>query len=173
MPLSDLWHLFGRRRDCDRTSVSFTHLLWKSPVGSGGSSRKSRSPGAHRAFCLVRMRPKDWETRRLRDVFPRIVIPIEVEGSLLHNAYQHACGDGEMTSCWGWCYGFPHIHHFPVCKKDLSATLEMTVRENARLTFVFNPSRRRWQRRMPLPRIVIPTEVEGSLLHNGYQACMR
>ena len=27
-------------------------------------------------------------------------------------------------------YGFPHIYHFPVCKKDLSATLEMTVREN-------------------------------------------
>ena len=25
----------------------------KSPAGSGGSSRKSRSPGAHRAFCLV------------------------------------------------------------------------------------------------------------------------
>ena len=30
--------------------------------------------------------------------FPRIVIPTEVEG-LLHNGYQHACGDGEMTSC--------------------------------------------------------------------------
>ena len=26
---------------------------------------------------------------------------------------------------------------------------------------------------MPLPRIVIPTEVEGSLLHNAYQhACV-
>ena len=30
---------------------------------------------------------------------PRIVIPTEVEGSLLYEAYQHACGDGEMTSC--------------------------------------------------------------------------
>ena len=29
----------------------------------------------------------------------RIVIPTEVEGYLLHNAYQHACGDREMTSC--------------------------------------------------------------------------
>ena len=28
------------------------------------------------------------------------------------------------------CCRFPHIHNFPVCKKDLSATLEMTVREN-------------------------------------------
>ena len=37
------------------------------------------------------------EARRLRDIFSRIVIPTEVEGSLLHNAYQHACGDGEMT----------------------------------------------------------------------------
>ena len=31
--------------------------------------------------------------------FPRIVIPTEVEGSLLHNGYQYACGDGEMTPC--------------------------------------------------------------------------
>ena len=30
---------------------------------------------------------------------PRIVILTEVEGSLLHDAYQHACGDGEMTPC--------------------------------------------------------------------------
>ena len=39
------------------------------------------------------------ETRRLRDIFSRIVIPTEVEGSLLHYAYQHAYGDREMTSC--------------------------------------------------------------------------
>ena len=37
------------------------------------------------------------ETRRQRDIFPRIVIPTEVEGSLLHNAYQQACDDREMT----------------------------------------------------------------------------
>ena len=31
--------------------------------------------------------------------FSRIVIPTEVEGFLLHNAYQQACGDREMTPC--------------------------------------------------------------------------
>lgn len=33
--------------------LSLTYYYGKSPAGSGGSSRKSRSPGAHRAFCLV------------------------------------------------------------------------------------------------------------------------
>lgn len=37
----------------------------KSPAGSGGSSRKSRSPGAHWAFSLG-----EDETGRLRDIFP-------------------------------------------------------------------------------------------------------
>ena len=72
-----------------------------------------------------------------------------------------------MTFLLRRCYGFPHIYHFPVCKKDLSATLEMTVRENARLTFVFNPSRRRWQKGMPFPRIVIPTESGSAIYKIG------
>ena len=52
---------------------------------------RAGAPGLTGLFRLVRM--------RLRDIFSRIVIPTEVEGSLLHNAYQHACGDGEMASC--------------------------------------------------------------------------
>ena len=145
-PLWDLQHLSGRRRYCDRTSVSFTHLLWEKPGGFRWFVSKEQEPRGASGFLLG-----EDETWRLRDIFPRIV-----RNDVLLRL----------------CYRFPHIYHFPVCKKDLSATLEMTVRENARLTFVFNPSRRRWQRRMPRPRIVIPTEVEGSLLHNAYQyAC--
>ena len=57
---------------------------------------RAGAPGFTGLFRLVRMRLGDRETRRH---FPRIVIPTEVEGSLLHNAYQHVCGDREMTSC--------------------------------------------------------------------------
>ena len=44
------------------------HELCKSAVGSGGSSRKSRNPGAHWAFSLGGMRLGEQETKRLRDI---------------------------------------------------------------------------------------------------------
>ena len=44
------------------------HESCKRPVGSGGSSRKSRNPGAHRAFLLGGMRLGEQETKRLRDI---------------------------------------------------------------------------------------------------------
>lgn len=90
MPLSDLWHLLGRRRDCDRTSVSFTRLLWKKPGGFRWFFSKEQEPRGASGFLLG-----EDETWRLRDIFPRIVILTEVEGSLLYNAYQHACVMGK------------------------------------------------------------------------------
>ena len=52
MPLSDLWPLLGRRRYCDRTSVSFTHLLWEKPGGFRWFVSKEQEPRGASGFLL-------------------------------------------------------------------------------------------------------------------------
>ena len=50
MPLWNLWHLLGRRRDCDCTSVSFTHLLWEKPGGFRWFVSKEQEPRGASGF---------------------------------------------------------------------------------------------------------------------------
>ena len=69
------------------------------------------------------------EAATLRAVpFPRIVIPSEVEGSLLHCRNMHACA---LTQTTPWCFPlFSLTHVLPVCKKDFSASALMTRKKD-------------------------------------------
>ena len=72
--------------------------------------------------------------------FPRIVIPSEVEGSLLHCRHMHACA---LTQTTPWCFPlFSLTHVLPVCKKDFSASALMTRKKDDSLTSSFIPLRR-------------------------------
>ena len=81
------------------------------------------------------------EAATLRAVpFPRIVIPSEVEGSLLHCRHMHACA---LTQTIPWCFPlFSLTHVLPVCKKDFSASALMTRKKDDSLTSSFIPLRR-------------------------------
>ena len=81
------------------------------------------------------------EAATLRAVpFPRIVIPSEVEGSLLHCRHMHACA---LTQTIPWCFPlFSLTHVLPVCKKDFSASALMTRKKDDSLTSSFTPLRR-------------------------------
>ena len=81
------------------------------------------------------------EAATLRAVpFPRIVIPSEVEGSLLHCRHMHACA---LTQTTPWCFPlFSLTHVLPVCKKDFSASALMTHKKDDSLTSSFIPLRR-------------------------------
>ncbi len=91
MLLSDLWPLLGRRRDCDRTSVSFTHLLWEKPGGFRWFVSKEQEPrGASgffawwavfslyslyrwcsgQRFCMTAEQPLEEGARRRRRIDP-------------------------------------------------------------------------------------------------------
>ena len=81
------------------------------------------------------------EAATLRAVpFPRIVIPSEVEGSLLHCRHMHACA---LTQTTPWCFPlFSLTHVLPVCKKDFSASALMARKKDDSLTSSFIPLRR-------------------------------
>ena len=67
--------------------------------------------------------------RRVLIALRAVVIPSVAEGSLWHYGQYHIGTDTETTP---WCCVFlrSHIHRFPVCKKDFSLALEMTIRES-------------------------------------------
>ena len=67
--------------------------------------------------------------RRVLIALRAVVIPSVAEGSLWHYGQYHI---GTDTETMPWCYVFlrSHIHRFPVCKKDFSLALEMTMRES-------------------------------------------
>ena len=67
--------------------------------------------------------------RRVLITLRAVVIPSAAEGSLWHYGQYHIGTDTETTP---WCCVFlrSHIHRSPVCKKDFSLALEMTIRES-------------------------------------------
>ena len=75
---------------------------------------------------MVVRRIKIWKRRGILIVLYAVVIPSVAEGSLWHYGQYHIGTDAETTP---WCYVFlrSHIHRFPVCKKDFSLALEMTI----------------------------------------------
>ena len=70
---------------------------------------------------------------------PRIVISSEVEKSSLHTGQtKDVRGAVNTVLHTTWNDGLPHMCCFPVCKKDPSATLGMTIRENGRFHIRFH-----------------------------------
>ena len=67
--------------------------------------------------------------RRVLIALRAVVIPSVAEGSLWHYGQYHIGTDTETTP-WFCVFLHSHIHRFPVCKKDFSLALEMTIRES-------------------------------------------
>ena len=84
----------------------------------------NRSPLSPERASVAR---RGWLPAYVRNaVFPRTIIESVAEGSLWHCTRHHTCACTEATP---WCCVFSSMHRSSVCKKDFSASLEMTIRE--------------------------------------------
>ena len=72
---------------------------------------------------------------------PRIVIPSEAEGSLLHCRHMHTCALTQTTP-WRFLFRLSLTHGLPLCKKDPSTSALMTRKKDDSLTSFFTPLRR-------------------------------